>query len=117
MVDIIHKIAIRAPLASGSEAVSTVDGVAGWWTSDTRGEARLGGRIGVEFRAPTGDKVGRMVFEPSERVAGRGRSLAPGSGAFAVTQVGQAAVEVSGGCSVAIDAERRAGVDGWAFGL
>ena len=63
MVDIIHRIGIRAPIAKVYAAVSTVEGVAGWWTRDTAGEDKPGGTVNVQFRSPAGDAVGRIGFE------------------------------------------------------
>jgi uncharacterized protein YndB with AHSA1/START domain len=66
MVDIIHRIGIKAPLAKVYAALSTVEGVAGWWTTETTGESRLGGAIEVRFSSHTGKEVGRMQFELAE---------------------------------------------------
>jgi uncharacterized protein YndB with AHSA1/START domain len=63
MVDIIHRIGIKAPLARVYEAVATVNGVAGWWTQETTGESKLGGTVHVLFRAEDGKEKGRMSFE------------------------------------------------------
>ena len=37
MADIIHRVGIKAPISKVYEAVSTVEGVAGWWTKQTTG--------------------------------------------------------------------------------
>jgi uncharacterized protein YndB with AHSA1/START domain len=63
MVDIIHKIGIKAPVSKVHAALSTVAGVAGWWTKETSGESRLGGTMHVVFRSPSGDEMGQMKFE------------------------------------------------------
>ncbi len=63
MVDIIHKIGIKAPLAKVREAVSTVPGVAGWWTHDTTGTAEPGEAVTVAFRNLAGAEIGKMAFE------------------------------------------------------
>jgi len=63
VVNIIHRIGIKAPIAKVYAALSTVEGVAGWWTRDTAGESKPGGTVKVLFRSPTGDEVGRMEFE------------------------------------------------------
>jgi uncharacterized protein YndB with AHSA1/START domain len=63
MVDIIHRIGIKAPLAEVYAALSTVAGVAGWWTKETSGESKQGGTIKVVFRDPAGKEVGQMEFE------------------------------------------------------
>ena len=63
MVDIIHRVGIKAPLAKVYAALATVEGVRGWWTSDTTGESKTGGRVEVCFRTPSGDEKGKMQFE------------------------------------------------------
>ena len=49
MVDIIHRIGIKASPDEVYSALSTVDGVAGWWTKETTGESRVGRVITVRF--------------------------------------------------------------------
>ena len=76
MVDIIHRVGIKAPLARVYAALSTVEGVAGWWTRETTGESKLGGSIDVVFREPNGEEKGRMRFalqklEPNAEVRWR----------------------------------------------
>jgi uncharacterized protein YndB with AHSA1/START domain len=63
MVDIIHRVATRAPLSKVYAALSTVEGVAGWWTEDTTGESKPGGIVKVVFRKPSGEEMGKMEFE------------------------------------------------------
>jgi uncharacterized protein YndB with AHSA1/START domain len=63
MVDIIHRIGIKAPLSQVYAAVSTVEGIAGWWTNETRGESKLGGKFNVVFKNPAGSEIGKMDFE------------------------------------------------------
>lgn len=79
MVDIIHRIAIKAPLAEVYAALSTLEGVAGWWTRETSGESRLGGTVQVLFRSPAGDELGKMAFDvvgltPNQEVRWRCKS-------------------------------------------
>jgi len=64
MVDIIHRIGIKAPISKVYAALSTAEGVAGWWTKETTGESKPGGTIKVIFRSPNGDEKGKMEFEP-----------------------------------------------------
>jgi uncharacterized protein YndB with AHSA1/START domain len=66
MVDIIHRIGIKAPAAKVYAALSTVEGVAGWWTKETSGESRPGGTVQVLFRARSGKELGKMAFEVTE---------------------------------------------------
>ena len=63
MVSIIHRIGIKAPIARVYEAVSTVTGIAGWWTKETTGDSKLGGTVEVAFRSTEGKEIGRMGFE------------------------------------------------------
>jgi uncharacterized protein YndB with AHSA1/START domain len=63
MVDIIHRVGIKAPIARVYEAVTTVQGVAGWWTAETEGDASLGGTIVVRFRGPDEKVIGEMGME------------------------------------------------------
>jgi uncharacterized protein YndB with AHSA1/START domain len=63
MVDIIHRLGIKAPISDVYAALSTVEGVASWWTRDTTGESKPGGTVKVCFRSPTGDEVGKMEFD------------------------------------------------------
>lgn len=68
MVDIVHRIGIRAPASKVFAALSTIEGLSGWWTRDTRGDAHVGGRIAFRFRAPDGREVGgfdMLVLEAS----------------------------------------------------
>lgn len=71
MADIIHRIGIRAPAAKVYEAVSTAQGVAGWWTRDTTGTAKSGGRVNVRFLHRDGKEVGQMDFEMTRLDPGR----------------------------------------------
>lgn len=63
MADIIHRIGIHAPASQVYPALSTLAGLAGWWTEETSGEAKVGGRIDFVFRTPTGELKGKMVME------------------------------------------------------
>lgn len=63
MVDIIHRVGIKAPISKVYAAVATVEGVAGWWTRETTGNSKPGGTITTRFRNPAGEEIGRMDFE------------------------------------------------------
>jgi len=63
VVDIIHKIGIRAPLSQVYEAVATPEGVAGWWSRHTTGSAKVGGRTNVRFLGRDGKEIGQMDYE------------------------------------------------------
>ena len=68
MPDIVHRIGIKAPLSKVYAAVSSPDGVAGWWTKETTGTANTGGFMEVVFHSPTGKEVGRMAFDVTKLV-------------------------------------------------
>ncbi|HEU5220313.1 MAG TPA: SRPBCC domain-containing protein [Gemmatimonadales bacterium] len=71
MVDIMHRIGIKAPAARVYEAVATAQGVAGWWTRDTTGTSQLGGTVHVMFRHQDGKEIGKMDFEVTMLEPGR----------------------------------------------
>jgi uncharacterized protein YndB with AHSA1/START domain len=76
MADIIHRIGIKAPASRVYKAVSTVPGVAGWWTKETTGSSKVGGEIRFLFHADDGSVMGDMrakvkTLKKNRRVAWR----------------------------------------------
>jgi uncharacterized protein YndB with AHSA1/START domain len=63
MVDIVHRIGIKAPQGQVYTALSSIAGLSGWWTEEVEGDDRLGGKIDFTFRTPTGEIKGKMVME------------------------------------------------------
>ena len=63
MVDIIHRIGIKAPLSKVYAAIATAEGVAGWWTRDTTGTSKVGEALTARFRSAEGKEIGMMEFE------------------------------------------------------
>ncbi len=52
MVDILHKVGIKSSrLGAVYKALTTLDGLSGWWTSTTQGDSKLGGVIDFRFGA------------------------------------------------------------------
>lgn len=49
MVDIIHRIGIKSPATEVYNALTSLEGLAGWWTEDVTGDARVGGKIEFSF--------------------------------------------------------------------
>lgn len=50
MVDIVHRIGIENSTPEQVyEALSTIEGLAGWWTTDTSGVSEVGGTIAFRF--------------------------------------------------------------------
>lgn len=71
MADIMHRIGIRAPAAKVYEALATAEGVAGWWTTDTTGTAKSGGKVKVRFHHKDRGLIGEMDFEMTKLEAAR----------------------------------------------
>jgi uncharacterized protein YndB with AHSA1/START domain len=68
VADIIHRIGIKAPATKVYEALATTQGVGGWWTRDTTGTAKAGGKVNVRFRHKDGREIGQMGFEMTRLV-------------------------------------------------
>jgi uncharacterized protein YndB with AHSA1/START domain len=68
MVDILHRVGVVTPSPEKVyDALTTVDGLARWWTDDTTGSAEVGGVL--KFRFPPGG-FDMLVLDqrPSEHV-------------------------------------------------
>ena len=63
MIDIIHRVGVKAPISKVYAAISTIEGVAGWWTQETTGVSKPGGTIEFEFSTPSGEKIGGIGME------------------------------------------------------
>ncbi|MBA5866863.1 MAG: SRPBCC domain-containing protein [Nitrospira sp. CR1.3] len=73
MAEIIHRVGIKENPDKVFRALSTIDGLAGWWTTDTSGAADVGKTIEFQFRDPNGNTIGGFTMEvlkqePSKRV-------------------------------------------------
>lgn len=76
MSNIVHRIGIRAPASSVYHALSTIEGLAGWWTRDTAGHSSVGECITFTFRNGAGVELGHFGMEvlelsPGEQVRWR----------------------------------------------
>jgi uncharacterized protein YndB with AHSA1/START domain len=49
MADILHRVGIKSSLDNVYRALATREGLAGWWTDDTRGESKVDGVIHFQF--------------------------------------------------------------------
>ena len=63
MVSINHKVGIKAPILKVYDALSTVEGIANWWTKETTGISKPGGKVKVRFLEKDGKEKGSMDFE------------------------------------------------------
>jgi uncharacterized protein YndB with AHSA1/START domain len=71
MVDILHRIGVEAATPEKVyDALTTVEGLAGWWTDDTKGSSGVGDVLA--FRFPNGGFDMEVVdLQPAERVTWR----------------------------------------------
>ena len=72
MVDILHRVGVKTPTPDEVyDALTTVDGLAGWWTDDTKGRRRRRRRARVPVPAGRRLRHGGARAEPAERVVWR----------------------------------------------
>src|SRR5579863_3483049 len=68
MPDILHKVGIKAASPDDVyKALATVDGLARWWTRDTRGDSKTGGLLQFRF-GDGGFDMKVLELEPGRRV-------------------------------------------------
>lgn len=68
LVDILHRIGVAdAEPEAVYDALTTIDGLAGWWTTDTTGDPTPGGTIAFRF-PPGGFDMKVLSSEPGEGV-------------------------------------------------
>ena len=51
MADILHRVGIKSSLDAVYQALATRDGLAGWWTTNTQGDSKVGGALQFRFSA------------------------------------------------------------------
>jgi uncharacterized protein YndB with AHSA1/START domain len=72
MADILHRVGIRSSLDEVYKALTRREGLAGWWTEDTKGESKVGGVIQFRFSAGGKDIGGFdmkvLELRPDKRV-------------------------------------------------
>jgi uncharacterized protein YndB with AHSA1/START domain len=68
MADILHRIGATATPREVYDALTTLDGLAAWWTSDTQGEPVPGGTIQFRFGDTGGFDMNVLDQRPNERV-------------------------------------------------
>src|SRR4051794_17179780 len=57
MVDILHRVGIKSSPAEVYKALTTREGLAAWWTSNTQGEGKVGGALRFRFSSG-GSEIG-----------------------------------------------------------
>jgi uncharacterized protein YndB with AHSA1/START domain len=69
MPDILHKVGIRSSSPKDAyKALTTLEGLSGWWTGDTQGESKVGGVIRFRFGDHGGFDMKVTALDPARRV-------------------------------------------------
>ena len=68
MPDILHKIEIKSSPDETYRALTTLEGLAGWWTRTTQGDPNAGGTIRFRFGEVGGFDMKVLELEPARRV-------------------------------------------------
>jgi uncharacterized protein YndB with AHSA1/START domain len=73
MVDILHRVGVLTPGPERVyEALTTIDGLAGWWTDETKGSGdQVGDLLLFRFPPVGGFDMEVVELQPSERVVWR----------------------------------------------
>jgi uncharacterized protein YndB with AHSA1/START domain len=66
VIDIIHRVGIKAPASEVYAALSTIDGLAAWWTKATTGTSEVGATIDFRFHTENGDEIGGFDMDVLE---------------------------------------------------
>jgi uncharacterized protein YndB with AHSA1/START domain len=68
MPDILHRVGIKSSsLDAVYKALTTREGLSGWWTNDTQGEGKVGGVLQFRFGAG-GIDMKVLELQPAKRV-------------------------------------------------
>jgi len=72
MADILHKVGIKSSQDKVYQALTTREGLAGWWTTRTQGDGRVGGVLQFHFSADGVDigsfEIKVLELQPSTQV-------------------------------------------------
>ena len=68
MPDILHKVDVKSSLNETYKALTTLEGLAGWWTTTTQGNPNAGGTIAFRFGPLGGFDMKVLELEPGRRV-------------------------------------------------
>lgn len=67
MADILHRVGIKSSLDKVYQALTTIEGLSGWWTDDTQGDGKVGGVLRFRFGAG-GFNLKVLELDPARRV-------------------------------------------------
>jgi len=68
ILDILHRAGIKSSSLNVYSALTTREGLSGWWTNDTQGEAKVGGVIRLRFGDRGFIDVKVLELDPARRV-------------------------------------------------
>ena len=68
MADILHRVGIKASRDAVTQALATRDGLAAWWTNETRGDSEVDGILEFRFTPNGGFDMKVLELEPGNRV-------------------------------------------------
>ena len=69
MVDILHRVGVRsATLDEVYDALTTLEGLSGWWTTDTKGNPEVDGVIEFRFGSAGGFDMKVVELHPAKHV-------------------------------------------------
>ncbi len=68
MADILHRVGIKSSALDAYKALTTREGLSGWWTNDTKGETKVGGVLQFRFGASGGFDMKVLELHPAKRV-------------------------------------------------
>ena len=69
MYDILHRVGIKASPREVYDALTTLDGLASWWTTTTSGDSKVGGILQFRFGPLGGFDMTVLQLKPEQRVA------------------------------------------------
>jgi len=70
MVDILHRVGMKASMDEVYKALATREGAAAWWTTNTNGDSHVGGVLKFLFTAD-GREIGGFDIKVLERHPGK----------------------------------------------
>ena len=69
MPDILHRVGIKSSSPNDAyKALTAIDGLSAWWTTDTQGESKVGGVIKFRFGELGGFDMKVLELDPGKRV-------------------------------------------------
>ena len=68
MPDILHRVGIKSSLNDTYKALTTIEGLSGWWTNDTQGKSKVGDVVQFRFGSNGGFDMKVLELDPAKRV-------------------------------------------------